>query len=77
MVHPDLQGAGAGRLLLEGVHRVARDLGLEQLLLSVRGGTGTEGFYRRFGYAEIGRHPAAIRLAPDDDRDEIVMLLTL
>jgi GNAT superfamily N-acetyltransferase len=77
MVHPELQGAGAGRLLLEGVHGVARDLGLEQLLLSVRGGTGTEGFYERFGYVEIGRHPAAIRLAPDDDRDEIVMLLTL
>ena len=77
MVHPDLQGAGAGRLLLEGLNGVARDLGLEQLLLSVRGGTGTEGFYERFGYVEIGRHPAAIRLAPDDDRDEIVMLLTL
>lgn len=77
MVHPELQGSGAGRLLLEGLHGVARDLGLEQLLLSVRGGTGTEGFYKRFGYVEIGRHPAAIRLAPDDDRDEIVMLLTL
>ena len=77
MVHPDLQGTGAGRLLLEGLHGVARELGLEQLVLSVRGGTGTEGFYERFGYVEIGRHPAAIRLAPDDDRDEIVMLLTL
>ena len=77
MVHPELQGAGAGRLLLEGLHGVARDLGLEQLLLSVRGGTGTEGFYERFGYVKIGRHPGAIRLAPDDSRDEIVMLLTL
>jgi len=77
MVHPELQGAGAGRLLLEGLHGVARDLGLEQLLLSVRGGTGTEGFYERFGYEKIGRHPDAIRLAPDDSRDEIVMLLTL
>lgn len=77
MVHPELQGVGAGRLLLQGVHGVARELGLEQLLLSVRGGTGTEGFYQRFGYVEIGRHPAAIRLSPNDDRDEIVMLLTL
>jgi GNAT superfamily N-acetyltransferase len=77
MVHPEHQGAGAGRLLLEGMHGVARDLGLEQLLLSVRGGTGTERFYERFGYVEIGRHPAAIRLAPDDQRDEIVMWLTL
>jgi GNAT superfamily N-acetyltransferase len=77
MVHPDLQGAGAGRALLEGLHGLARELGLEQLLLSVRGGTGTERFYERFGYVEIGRHPAAIRLAPDDERDEIVMLLRL
>ena len=43
----------------------------------MRGGTGTERFYARFGYVEIGRHPAAIRLAPDDERDEIVMLLRL
>jgi GNAT superfamily N-acetyltransferase len=77
MVHPDLQGTGAGALLLDGLHGVARELGLEQLLLSVRGGTGTEGFYARFGYVEIGRHAGAIRLAPGDDRDEIVMVLTL
>jgi GNAT superfamily N-acetyltransferase len=77
MVHPELQGTGAGRLLLDGLHGVARDLGLEQLLLSVRGATGTERFYERFGYVEIGRHPAAIRLSPGDDRDEIVMLLAL
>jgi GNAT superfamily N-acetyltransferase len=77
MVHPELQGVGAGRMLLEGLHGIARDLGLEQLLLSVRGGTGTERFYERFGYVEIGRHPAAIRISPGDDRDEIVMLLTL
>ena len=77
MVSPELQGIGAGRLLLKGLHDMARGLGLEQLLLSVRGGTGTEGFYARFGYTEIGRHPGSIRLAPGDDRDEIVMLLTL
>jgi GNAT superfamily N-acetyltransferase len=77
MVAPELQGSGAGRLLLEGLHGVGRDLGLEQLLLSVRGGTGIEGFYARFGYVQIGRHPGAIRLAAGDDRDEIVMLLRL
>jgi GNAT superfamily N-acetyltransferase len=77
MVSPELQGVGAGRRLLEGLHDVARQLGLEQLLLSVRGGTGTEGFYARLGYKEIGRHPGSIRLAAGDDRDEIVMLLTL
>ena len=73
MVAPELQGAGAGRTLLEGLHDLARGLGIEHLVLSVRGGTGTERFYERFGYEQIGRHPAAIRLAPGDDRDELVL----
>jgi GNAT superfamily N-acetyltransferase len=77
MVHPELQGNGAGRLLLEGLHRTARSLGLEQLQLTVRGGTGVERFYERFGYAVVGSHPAAIRLAPGDDRDEIMMVAWL
>jgi GNAT superfamily N-acetyltransferase len=77
MVHPDLQGGGAGGLLLEGVHGVARGLGLEQLQLTVRGGTGVEGFYERFGYRVVGRHPGAVRIAPDDDRDEIMLVKRL
>jgi len=77
MVHPDLQGQGAGRVLLTGLHGIAADLRLEQLNLSVRGGTGTERFYERFGYAVFGRNPGAIRLAPGDDRDEILMFKRL
>jgi GNAT superfamily N-acetyltransferase len=73
MVAPELQGTGAGRTLLEGLHDLARGLGTEHLVLSVRGGTGTERFYERFGYEQIGRHPAAIRLAPGDDRDELLL----
>jgi GNAT superfamily N-acetyltransferase len=73
MVAPELQGTGAGRILLEGLHDLARELGTEHLVLSVRGGTGTERFYARFGYEQIGRHPAAIRLAPGDDRDELLL----
>jgi GNAT superfamily N-acetyltransferase len=73
MVAPELQGTGAGRTLLEGLHDLARKLGTEHLVLSVRGGTGTERFYERFGYEQVGRHPAAIRLAPGDDRDELLL----
>jgi predicted N-acetyltransferase YhbS len=73
MVAPELQGTGAGRTLLEGLHDLARGLGTEHLILSVRGGTGTERFYERFGYEQTGRHPAAIRLAPGDDRDELLL----
>lgn len=77
MVRPELQGHGAGRLLLEGLHQMARDLGLEQLQLTVRGGTGLERFYQRFGYTVVGSHPAAVRIAPGDDRDEIMMIVRL
>jgi GNAT superfamily N-acetyltransferase len=73
MVAPELQGTGAGRILLEGLHDLARRLGTEHLVLSVRGGTGTERFYQRFGYEQVGRHPAAIRLGPGDDRDELLL----
>ncbi len=77
MVRPELQGRGAGRLLLEGLHHTAADLGLEQLMLTTRGGTGVEGFYERFGYTVVGRHPGAIRLAPGDDRDELTLIFRL
>lgn len=77
MVAPELQGLGAGRILLEGLHDHARALGAEHLILAVRGGTGTERFYERFGYEVVGRHPAAIRVAPDDDRDELTLFKRL
>jgi GNAT superfamily N-acetyltransferase len=74
MVDPAAQGGGLGRTLMDAVHAVARErLGLDALLLQVRGGTGIEAFYRRCGYDVVGRIPGAIRLDLDDDRDEIVM----
>jgi len=76
-VHPSRQGAGLGRALMEGVHRIGRDLGYEFLHLGARDGTGAEGFYRRLGYREIGRMPGAIRVAPGDDRDEILLVRPL
>jgi GNAT superfamily N-acetyltransferase len=73
MVHPELQGHGAGRTLLEGLHGLARELGLEFLCLTVRGGLGIEDFYAHLGYEIVGRIPRAIRVAPGDERDEIQM----
>jgi GNAT superfamily N-acetyltransferase len=73
MVDPSLQGVGAGRALIEGVHEMGRELGLEFLCLTVRGGLGIEGFYSRIGYEIHGRNPRAIRVAPGDERDEIHM----
>jgi GNAT superfamily N-acetyltransferase len=77
MVHPDLQGQGAGRLLIDGVHDMARGLGLEFVVLSARGGLNIEGFYGHLGYEIFGRNPHAIRVAPGDERDEIHMRFTL
>jgi len=70
-VHPSRQGQGLGRVLMTGVHDIARARGLEFLHLTVRGGTGIEAFYEGLGYQQFGRMPGAIRVAPGDDRDEI------
>ncbi|MFC5910962.1 GNAT family N-acetyltransferase [Streptacidiphilus monticola] len=77
MVHPRLQGRGYGLDLLREAERVARTMGLEALQLSARGGLGLESFYTRAGYKEVGRVPAAIRVAPGDDRDSIFFWLDL
>ena len=76
-VDPSLQGQGIGGALLDEVARVGRELGLEQLHLTVRGGTGKEGFYERHGFREMARIPDMIRVAPDDTREEIYMVARL
>jgi ribosomal protein S18 acetylase RimI-like enzyme len=76
-IHPDLHGRGLGRDLMEGVRKRAVRAGLEGLTLDVRGGTGTDAFYARLGYLEVGRIPGAVRVADWDDRDSISMFLRL
>ncbi|MEU7882933.1 GNAT family N-acetyltransferase [Microbispora bryophytorum] len=76
--HTSFRGRGIGAALMRQVRQVAREeMGLEQLRLAARGGVGLEDFYGRLGWKEIGRWPAALRLAPGDDRDEILMVLEL
>ena len=77
MVHPAFQGRGAGSMLMRGLHDLGRELGLEHLQLTVRGDEGLETFYAKLGYEVTGRHPGAIRVAPGDDRDEVMMVATL
>ena len=58
------------------LREVARDeIGLEQLHLAARGGIGLEGYYGRRGWQVTGRWPGKLRFAPDDTRDEILMIL--
>ena len=75
--HPAFQGRGIGTTLMTQARRVAREeMGLEQLHLALRGGTGLERFYCRLGWRVVGSWPGALRIAPGDDRDEILMILT-
>ncbi|WP_282697577.1 GNAT family N-acetyltransferase [Streptomyces sp. CC208A] len=72
----EFRGQGVGSALMRELRRTARDeLDLEQLHLAARGGEGLEKFYGALGWREVGRWPGALRLAPDDDRDEVLMLL--
>ncbi|MFE2940121.1 GNAT family N-acetyltransferase [Streptomyces sp. NPDC059255] len=74
--HPHWRGRGIGVALVHELRKIARDeLGLEQLHLAARGGEGLENFYERLGWREVGRWPGALRLAPDDTRDEVLMVL--
>jgi GNAT superfamily N-acetyltransferase len=78
MVHPRHQGKGYGRDLLDAAADAARGFdGIEAIRLTCRGGLGLERFYGSCGYKEVGRVPGAIRVAPGDDRDDIIMLLPL
>ncbi|MFF4173714.1 GNAT family N-acetyltransferase [Streptomyces sp. NPDC001744] len=81
MVHPRHQGRGYGRDLMAAAERTARTApgfeGIEAIRLTCRGGTGVDAFYAGCGYKEVGRVPGAIRVAPGDDRDDVVMLLPL
>ena len=73
MVTPHSQGRGYGRELMLEAQSVGRAMGLAALQVTVRGGQGIEGFYAGLGFREVGRIPGALRLAPGDDRDEILM----
>jgi GNAT superfamily N-acetyltransferase len=77
MVQPDRQGQGYGAAIMREAERVGRKVGWDALHVTVRGGLGLEEFYGRLGYKEVGRLPGALRVAPGDDRDEILMWLPL
>ncbi|WP_369179486.1 GNAT family N-acetyltransferase [Streptomyces mutabilis] len=76
--HVRFRGTGVGAALMRRLPAIAREeMGLERLRLSVRAGLGLEDFYRGVGWTEVGRWPGALRVAPGDDRDEILMSLAL
>lgn len=77
MTDPARRGTNHGALLMAGLHRAARERGVELVTLDYRGGTGLGEFYTRYGYTEVGRVPGAVRVAPGDDRDGVIMARSL
>ena len=77
MVAPGSQGRGYGAAIVREAAEIGRKLGLSGLHVTVREGARTEDFYARLGYREVGRLPGALRVSPDDDRDEVHMWLAL
>ncbi|MER7695794.1 MULTISPECIES: GNAT family N-acetyltransferase [unclassified Streptomyces] len=76
--HVRFRGRGVGAAMTRHAQGVARDeMRLERLQLAVRSGLGLEEFYRKAGWTEVGRWPGALRVAPGDDRDDILMSLAL
>jgi GNAT superfamily N-acetyltransferase len=73
---PARRGQGIGSALMRQLRLVARDdMNLEQLHLAVRGGMGLENFYAALGWQVTGCWPGKLRFAPDDTRDEVLMIL--
>lgn len=75
--HPAVRGRGIGSALMTELVGVAREDGLRQLRLAVRGGMGLEDFYQKLGWRVIGTWTEALRLNEHDYRDEVLMGLSL
>jgi dUTP pyrophosphatase len=71
--HPSRPRMGAAGRVLGELEQAARDRGLERVVLTVRGGTGTERFYLRHGYRLDARLPERLLIDDGDLREELVM----
>ena len=72
-VLPEFRRSGRGSALLMHVFAWARARSARRMLLEVRPGNGAgQGFYRHFGFAEVGRRRDYYP-APDGREDAIVM----
>jgi GNAT superfamily N-acetyltransferase len=69
MVRPDLQGRGFGRTLLDAAIAHAKAAGLEQMMLSARGGTDMPGFYVKMGWTPVGVWRDCLNLGDGERRD--------
>ena len=49
-IHPNLQGKGAGKLLITAVENEVKSLNAQQLILNVNRGNKAQYFYKKLGY---------------------------
>ena len=75
--HPGRRESGVGGAVLQGLEDAAVDRGVARIVLTVRGGTGREGFYEARGYRVEAILPQRIWLAADDIREELVLAKNL
>jgi GNAT superfamily N-acetyltransferase len=61
VVHPDYQGRGIARRLVEECHAYALQMGIEILEISCRGGESAEKIYPRLGFTVYGRLPRGLK----------------
>lgn len=71
--HPERRGQGIGTAVLDELEAAARGRGYRRLVLTVRGGTGREGFYLSHGFRLEARLPGRLRVAEGEIREELVM----
>ena len=77
-VRPDLQGKGLGRILLNHVCALTRQLGMQSILLEVRpSNTRALAVYRHVGFKEIGMRKNYYPAGENLREDAIVMRLAL
>jgi len=60
VVHPDFQGHGIARRLVESCQEKARQVGISILEISCRAGEPAEQIYPRLGFVEYGRLPQGL-----------------
>ena len=74
VVHPGHTGQGVGTALMSALLYWAGGAGVEKIELRVRAGNAPAlALYRKFGFAEEGRHVARIRLPDGSTVDDICM----
>lgn len=74
---PRQRGRGVGAAVLGEIEAAARDRGMTLVTLTVRGGTGREGYYVALGYRVDGRLPGRIKVGEDRFVEEVVMSKSL